>query len=209
MRLRAASLAALACAAMLPLSASAAAKPLCQQIKDAKGDDYITVDAPTVSAHDGALDIVGGDIATNAKSITAVIRLAKLSQPPSSAPAGYQLTFGITGADDLFYLDATVGAATATFDVGYTARPLVVISSNTSIGKATGVLDKRHNEIRISAPLAAFASRVKLKPGKSKFSSLHIDTVRQSAGGHGPFADAADGTKSYVMGTATCVSVGK
>src|SRR5436309_3219817 len=70
-------------------------KPVCHLIVDKASDSGPDTNAAGGSAaassvYDSSLDIVGGDVASDGKTITAVIRVAKLTTSDSMAPLGRQ-----------------------------------------------------------------------------------------------------------------------
>lgn len=200
MKARAAVLVSAIIAAGLAGSASAATKPapkVCKLITDATGD--VTPAGPS-------LDIVSGDVASDAatKKITAVIRVAGgLGASEPTAPTGrtWRIQFTHPSSDKPLYLLASQEPTGTTFEFG-------TISGNflDGQGTATGVIDAAKNEVRITAP-SAFDGLAKLTAG-SKVTSISAVTQRRfvvllTAG------DSAIATKSYTLGAASCVAVGK
>jgi hypothetical protein len=202
-----------------------AAKPVCNLIADDKGDSGIS----PVPGADGD-DIVSADIATDAKTVTAVIRLAGLSDPDPQAPLGrsYSVLFTAPGSADLLYLAARTYPQGTKYIYGYQAvDPNTGVTTNYTLGDATGAVDAAKGEVHVSAPVKAFVDGAKAKLAKgAKLAGLSASVDRiygqgvvpsQSPAPGAPrvplggftlqFDDATGG--SYFMGTPSCVAVGK
>lgn len=197
-------------------------KSVCTIIKDDVGDaSYNNVPG------DGNDDVLSGDLASDAKNITGVIRLGALAQPDPMAPLGqgFFVRFTPRGTDKVLFVSARTYPQGPAFVYGYSADdPATGVNTSYTIGTATGVIDTAKKEVRITAPLSGFkAAEVKLVPGL-KMLSLTAETYRmagqgfvpsQTVGGQrvplGGFLlqfDEGTGT-SYVLGTPSCVKVGK
>ena len=223
--------AALLIVALLPVGAAShawgvskpKAKPVCQIIKDATGDAAYNGAVPG----DGNDDVVSGDLASDGKTITGVIRLAALSQPDPMAPfgQGFFVRFTPKGTDKVLFVSARTYPTGTTFVYGYAAPdPNTGVNTSYTLGTAKGVLDTARKEVRISAPVAGFVpAQVKLVKGL-KLLSPTADTWRivgqgvvpsQEVGGARvpigglllPFDDATG--PAYVVGTPSCVKPGK
>jgi hypothetical protein len=165
-------------------------KPTCNLVTDARGDATGT-GLPVSAPNDGNLDIIGADLATNATTMTGVIRVASFSTADTSAPTGreYQVVY-------------TVGTATGSINA-------VISPSGTSWagGKGQGAIDTAKHEIHISVPLAALAVPV---PAKAKLTAIgaatwRVGTTDQIALGN---VDKAQSASSYIAGWPSCVKVG-
>jgi hypothetical protein len=206
-------------------TAAPKAKPVCNLIADDKGDSGVS----PVPGSDGD-DIVSADIASDATTITAVMRLAALSTPDPQAPLGrsYSVLFTAPGSPDLLYLAARTYPQGTKFIYGYQAvDPNTSVTTNYSLGDATGTVDSAKGEVHVSVPIKAFVAGAKAKLAKgAKLAGLSASVDRiygqgvvpsQSPVPGGPrvplggltlqFDDAAGG--SYVMSTPSCVVVGK
>lgn len=198
-------------------------KPVCQIIKDATGDAQYNGVVPG----DGDDDIVSGDVSSDGKTVTAVLRLAALSGTDPQSPLGhnYIVTFGAHGADNTLFLAARTYATGTKYIFGYqTTDPTLPLNISRPIGDATGFVDLAKKEVHISAPNAAFAPAGTKLPRGSKLLGVGALSYRmvgqgvvpsQDAGGHWvPLGgvseqfDDASGT-SYVVGTPSCVKPGK
>lgn len=180
--------------------------PPCKTVTDATGD----------SEYGAPLDIVSGDLASNAKTVTAVFRLAEMSKSNSDAPTGqgYYFDFTPAGAATPIYLSYTVTPTTESFNYGW-----VDGSIHRSLGSATGVYDAAKKEVRVSAPVGAWTTYGNPKVG-TKILGLTMTsywvlgayvpnpaTGSTTGGGSLQTADDAVG-KTYVAGSPTCVTVG-
>ena len=207
MKLRSVLLAATLVAGGMSVVTAAEAKPLpCKTIIDPAGD----------SAWGNPLDIVSGDIASNKKTLTAVIRLAEFNKTNSSAPTGQGFYFDFTaGGETPIFLSYTVTPTTESASYGYVDGNL-----HRSLGEAKAVVDQAKKEIRISAPIGSWTTYGNPKVG-SKITGVVITTywvvgayvstpvtTGSTGGGSLQTADDAAG-KTYVAGSPSCVVPGK
>lgn len=172
------------------------APPVCNLIVDAKGDDG------GAFPHSDSLDIVSADIASNAKLVTAVIRVAKYAASDSNtAPTGraWYLEFTVPSAETSLWLGAQVTPTGTLFRYGW-----VDGSIRRSLGVVEGTIDVAKSELRISAPIGIWAERGMVKPGV-KVSSLTAASYNfvglAAAGGSLQPGDTAEATKTYIAGT--------
>lgn len=184
-----------------PMAAGAATKPkpkpVCKLLTD-----------PVDRAESKSLDIVSADVATDAKLITAVIRVTDLSDtsdPSITLGRKYEISFAVDG-----------GAATGAVYDG---------PAGTYANYGTAVLDEARNEIRWTAPLKEVEKqrRVTITPGRTKLTSLRAKAfagvtvpsqVSDPQSGNIQFVDglyfddSAAPTSAYIAGTPSCVKVG-
>lgn len=198
--------ASLAVPVTIGLSSASAAAPACNLVTDAKGD----AKGPSGANNDPVLDIVSGDVATNAKKITGVIRVDKLNESSANYPYGitWRLDFAID--DTRYFMSAISDRNGLIAQTGYTDP---VSGSGTIAGAATVVLDKRQNEVRITSSAQNFANRVNIKPGM-KLSEPAARTgailsVPRIGNLRYPTVDTTDPGATYKAGSASCVAVGK
>lgn len=187
--------------------AAPAAKPSCNLVQDEKGDGtgFLQTDQDYLP-NDPNLDLVSGDIASNAKTVTAVIRLDALALSDSNAPTGRAYYANFTVGDTELFLAARLDSAgAAIFTGGY------IDTTRTGLGDAQGIVDTKKKEVRIWAPLALFASQQAIKPGMKIFDLNLLSQRYVGAAGKGvtPSADEAVGGKVYTAGAPSCVAVGK
>jgi hypothetical protein len=220
MSLRTCALIALAVTAVAAGSAHAAPKPkpkpkpkVCNLVLDAKGDaDAAPLGAAASPAgNEPAYDIVSGDIASDAKTVTAVIRVAKLAKTTTNSPTGLQwrMDFAVSGLAHVLFLQGGTSPAKDNFSFGW-----VDTTSHAFTGTGvTGMIDLAKNEVRISAPIVNAVAEGKIPPG-AKISGISVSAGRyyNTAGGNPSLSEAtdtADAAKSYTAGDPSCVTVGK
>lgn len=181
-------------------------KPVCNLITDAAGDATATT-LVTAGPNDAALDVLSADIAADAKTITAVIRIAKVSETAQTAPTGYHVVFNFTapGAANPLYMQYFSGNAAlkSGFDYGFDDPT----QGLTSLGDGFGVIDLAKNEIRISAPLNGFDAQGGVKKN-NKLSGLSVQGTRDLVVLL-PYSDIASSDKVYAVGALSCVRPGK
>jgi hypothetical protein len=186
-----------------PAGAASAPKPVCNLVTDQAGDASVQPPLPS----DDSLDIVSADLASNAKSVTAVLRLKSLgaASPYSVTGRNYYLLFNVPGATNPVYFSAESDVTGTTYHWG-DLETVNGLGSYTSKGTATGVTDVAKNEIRITTSVSDLAVVGKAKPG-NKLSALHASTTAV-LGVLVADVDTADGSKSYVAGAPSCVKPG-
>lgn len=208
----------LAAAAVLitgALASTSGAAPLpCNLNTDPKGDTFLVrqQDAAGVfGPQEDGVDIVSVDLATDAKTITGVIRVVKLLETITTSPLGvtYRTQFSVPaqGRDFNFYLNASNTSTGGKVFTGGVRDAL--LNTSTKLGDGTGVFDTDKNEIRISVPLSAFAAT---NGGIKKGLKLATDwdtTVSRATPAASVFADVAVGAKPYTVGAKNCVKPGK
>ena len=187
------------------------AKPVCNLISDPKGDTFALRSQDTAGQYgpqEDGMDIVSGDVASDAKTLTGVLRVANLSAVVPSSPGGvsFDINFLSATSDAPLYIRAVVTPAGATAEAG-SRQTVAVTSLSTALGAGTVVVDKPKNEVRFSFPVALFASVGGLKPG-SKLVFGDITTGRAITT-RAVFADVATEAKSYTVGSPSCVVPGK
>lgn len=188
--------------------AGAAPAATCNLVVDEKSDatGFVFTDEDYVP-NNPQLDLVSGDIASDGKTITAVVRLDQLALSDSSSPTGrtYYANFTV-GEATLFLAAALDGAGAATYSGGF------IEARRSSLGEATGVVDVAKKEVRISAPVKLFTEKAKIVKG-TKILDLNLLAQRyvghRSVAGVTPSADAAEGGKAYIAGAKSCLVVGK
>lgn len=182
------------------VAAPAKAKPVCNLVKDGKGDAKILSAQP-------ALDIVSGDLASDGKSITAVMRLDGTpggANPEAAGGTRYYFSFSLPKVADAQYLAALVPfAGTPSFTTGQIVADGTRRTFTNDAAPASGSI--KGNELTITAPIDAFEQRGTLKPG-TKLSALTAETFAVVGLLLVSVDDAAG--KSYVAGTPSCVKPG-
>lgn len=221
-------LTALVALAVPAADAAPKAKPSCLTITDPKGDTF------AVRAQDGqgaygpqedALDVVSGDLASDGKTVTAVVRLASFSRAIATSPSG--LTVGVdfligSGASSVVRLQGVLVSGSADrFEVSAKATDALPNVPSTFVGEVTGVVDEKKGEVRIHAPAAMLQPYGAVKPGvklipneaESATASRGVPAITTTPGQpmttRGPFADIAASGKAVVVGAPSCVVPGK
>jgi hypothetical protein len=217
--------------ALLPVGAASTAlattkpkpKPVCNIVTDPTGD----------AAYNGAVkgegndDIVSADIASDGKTLTAVMRLAALDSTDPQSPLGhnYIISFSTKKAENVLFMAVRTYATGTKFLYGYEGSdPTLPLNISYPIGYTTGTVDLVKKEVRVSVPNAAFASQGTKFPLGTKVLGLTAQSYRMVGQGVVPsmqvgpqwvplggvseqFDDASGG--SYTVGTRSCVTPGK
>ena len=208
MKIRLAAVAVLPLVAAVAGTADAAAKkpkPVCNLLVDAKGD--------AIPVNSAGLDVVSADIATDGKKITGVIRLAgPANTVDPTAPTGrtYHMEFFGQGASDPVFLSLLIAPNATAATYGH-YDPATGI--NTGDGEASYKFVG--NEIRMTTSIGSFSSYGKFKNG-SKITGLSVTNGRMVGAYvqsgfyayNSPSADSAEGGKTYIAGTKSCVKPG-
>lgn len=224
MRATALTLAALVAATGLGAGAEAATKPkpapkpVCNLITDAAGDAVYN----NVPGNDSD-DIVGGDLATSATTMSAVIRVKKLTYPDPQWATGrvYSISFTPKGSDNEVFLAARTYPQGVQYILGHRAAdPTSGINTSYKDADVTGSIDAVKGEIRINAPMSELAKLGKLPKGtviKGMFAkaeriagqgfvpSQTVAGNRVPLGGFLFQFDLADASKPYTVGSPSCV----
>lgn len=196
----------LAAFAVLVVGAPAdAAKPVCNLLLDPKGD--------ATPVPDDSVDLLGADIASNARDVTVAFRLAA---PPSgvvpTAPAGRAFLAELYGSKPtrrvfVRYVE-TPNAVEAIYGYYETA-----IRTHEPIGPAR--VRVKGNILFLTVPVLGLSGFGRFTPG-SRLSGLRAQAGRYAGayydGNHFAYnifwADSATKGRTYVAGTPSCVRVG-
>lgn len=199
---------------------AAAAKKVCNIVQDETGDAVLVA----VPGNDSD-DIVSADLASDGKTLTAVVRTAGYTNPDPEAPLGrhYLVELDAKGADTTLFLSARTYPQGTKFFYGYSGVNVVVNTSYTQ-GEAQGFVDAAKHEVHISVPVSVFKDHgakflkgTKVTPtkvtvyrmlGQGVVPSQQVGPVWAPLGGLSEGFDEASG-KSYVVGTKSCVTPGK
>ena len=219
----------LAGAALLAPVAHAATKPVkpvCNLITDTPKDTFLLRSQDGQGAYgpqEDGLDILSMDVASDAKTLTGVVRVAKLATKVQSAPGGIDFRIGFTlpGQDPTtgnFFLNARADSSGApSFLLGLRTVVAQGQSTTAKLVDATGTFDTTKNEVHISVPVSAVKSgSVSLATGSIlSFAGLDETSARQVAVnpatgvGTATFADVTNSETTYKAGTKSCVTPGK
>ncbi|HEX8003391.1 MAG TPA: hypothetical protein VF519_11925 [Mycobacteriales bacterium] len=213
--------------ALAAISAGAAdaakVKPVCNLVVDATGDTFAAraQDGTAPGPQDDAFDIKSADIASDGKTITAAIRVAKLGDAQTSPQGrGFAFDFLLPTSDMQGSLRAVLITGQAPYFEATFKDPSVPNGPSTFISTVTGVVDAKKGEIRISAPVGVFSELGQIKLGTLITPAADAATsgraVPPAPGVAGApittryvFADVATDSKPYKAGTPSCVPVGK
>lgn len=211
-------LAAVAVVASAALAGSSGAAPkACNLVTDAKGDavnnGLLGGDLASVppAPNEAAFDIVSADLATDAKLLTAVIRVDKASPTATTAPTGMAWRVDWMVGETKLWASVTNDPRNGL--KGFYGYIDPVTGGGKFLGSdAKAIIDTAKNEVRVTVPLAAYSTQASLKKG----TKVHTITSRS-----GRFAnaensatlnfgnDTAEGKLGYVLGAKSCVAVGK
>jgi hypothetical protein len=198
-----------------PQKAALKTPPLCHQVVDPANDEIsaASLDPSLPSAagrpYDPALDVVSADIATDANTLTGVIRVAKLTVGDQLAPTGrmYRLSWTVRSSGTGGAIYAQVTPTGNVFDGG----------------DGTGVVDLAKNEVRISVPISRLVGHPVFGPGEAltnltaltdlaypyfagseSVALVQLGVTAYTYGGD----STAPAAKPYPIGAPTCVKVG-
>lgn len=211
-------------AGLVPSALAAHAKPVCNLVVDPAGDAEVA-GVPGGSGD----DILSGDFASDGVLLTGVVRMAGLSanDPEWLNGRAYFAEFTAPGSKDVLFLQARAYPTGVIYSYGYSGvDPTSGVNTSYTLGAATGVVDVAKKEVRITAPVKGFVDGAKAKiakgakigglgtrvyrqGGQGLVPSQTVGGVRVPVGGLNLLLDEAAGTGSYVLGTASCVAVGK
>jgi hypothetical protein len=194
--------------AALPMVPAQAAKPrpkpkppACNLLTDAPNDAGLQ-NNPNGLTYDPSLDVISADVATNAKDISWVIRVAKLRKDdPQRHPGGMRYEF-------------TVTVGTASVSLFVTTRPTGEIIWPETATKTAW--DETKNEIRVTQPIAKLPTSFKNGAVLRNFQVLTFSVVGLDPSifrsGNVKLWQAdnavADAKSSYVAGSPSCVKIG-
>lgn len=203
------------------VAAPAKPKPVCNLITDEKNDTFALRSQDAQGAYgpqEDALDIVSGDLASDGKVLTAVLRVKKMALSSGTAPNGLsfrvQFTHGGLDEDTNLFLSGRASGTAQVFTAGSRA---ITANLSTKLADVKGVFDVTKSEVRISAPLEVFKS---LGGGIKKGTKLQLADLDQTASRFitvnpatgadtATFADVGNSASSYTVGAPSCVVPGK
>lgn len=178
------------------------AGPACEILKDASGDAGYgpLTTGPKVIPGDPSDDIISGDIASDGKTVTAVIRLAKVEATNSVAPMGHAWYFDFTapGATSGLFLGVRTYGDTlggVQWVAGYNGTTAGVLSTSFPLAEPKGILDTAKNEIRITAPVTAFTEADAKFDKGSKLNTFAIRSFRNTGQGVVPSQNTPAGVR--------------
>jgi hypothetical protein len=217
-------------AAAAPPAYAKAPQRTCDLVTDARGDASVVPGVSDPSdLSTGALDIVSADIASNARYVTAAIRLADLARPAplaavSSSSSGEARSYSLH-----FDTEGLTWSFTAALDA---AGPPAALHGTAEIGRSLGgsdafgngwgsgfsadaavparvVVDAPHDEVRITITRQQVKQLGKLP---SRIGPLVVVSYRDDHTGPaytGYQYDYARGSRSYRLDQPSCVPTGR
>ena len=208
--------------ALLGGPALGAPKASCQMLTDPAGDGSLHGSSPQgTPTYPASLDILSADIASDATTLTAVIRVAGLSSVDTGSPTGlgYDLLVSVHGQRFRFYAQRHTGSEDR---FTMSVRLEHVGDENTGsatwglIGHIDGIFDEDASEIRMHAPLSYFTPKV---ARGHRLSSLMLWSTMSTGfyppsdtgvpgGSTGEGTDRAESAATYAAGSPSCVKVG-
>jgi hypothetical protein len=224
MKTRSAAALAISVAALTGTTAHAAVKPVCNLVLDGTGDTFLAraQDGNAPGPQEDGFDIVSADIASDAKTLTAVIRVKKLSSAIQTSPLGAGFAFDFTLPTSP--LQGSMRAVFVTGQAPYFEAtykdPSVPNSPSTFLATAKGFADTKKNEVHISVPVSVFSNLGPIKKGTpiqpagdaattGRAVPTSPGTAGQPVATRYVFADVATESKLYKVGTKSCVTPGK
>ena len=200
MRLLVASAALVACAGV-PVAAADTASSCATIVDDQRG----LVEGTTGEAW---RDLRSATVGSDSQDVTVVLQLAALPATPSRpehALVDYSMRFTVGGQTAFLTVPAHEGAA-ASYGVEVLDRALV-------LGEATVVRDHERQQLRVTAPIAAFAPHADLRPGGTASNLSAYVAVTPSLPGRPPVAraqtlivDGAYGEATYRLCDGSCAT---
>lgn len=191
----------------------------CRLLVDPSFDDAVSPAPPTDQTSAPSLDIVSGDVASNAQLLTVVARVRRLSSFEPTAPDGFKVVMGFALGKAVFEVVAdrgTAGQSAYLFQSsGAAGNGSAGAGTYTFLGAVPVVFDEDVSEVRAHVPLnllsrhaptrrgtvvAGLAQRTKRRAGTAG-TSLH--NVNAAATG-----DRASSNSTYRLGSPSCVRVG-
>ena len=181
-----------------------APKPVCNLVLDDAGDASVLGPDPS----DSTLDILSADLASDAKNVTAVLRVKSLSGSSAAATGrNYYVQIQTASAKYPIYFSYETSPLGDFFSWGDLEPGAGGVDSYTGKGDAIGTVDKVKNEIHLTVPVKELSALANLKPGV-KVTSITANTTAAFVV-LVTTVDEAEGTKAYIAGTPSCVKTGK
>jgi hypothetical protein len=169
-------------------------------------------------------DVLSADVASNRTTITAVVRPAALVATDPRAPFGrnYYVQFQPEGTEDELYLAVRTYPTGPLASYGLQHLNADGTTTSTRLGDAKAVVDLAEQEVRISVPIGAFApTKAHLTVGRritqphaligrnaTPVPSQDVPTGQRLPAGQVVYLDEGFGV-SYVLGTPSCVPIGR
>ncbi len=166
-------------------------KPVCNLVRDAKGDATGFGGVPNTAPNDPNTDILSVDLATNATTLTVAFRVDAMEANPTGSPTGRSFELSFAGRGGNQSLRVVLSPAGNVFPTGSTAQ----------------VVDTAKKEIRFSVAIASLTTKVKPNDkitGLRATSARYVGPTNVTLGN----VDTATTNATYVSGWPSCVKVG-
>lgn len=194
------------------LATQSSAAPSCNLVADPKGDVNNNYQGVGVFPADDGLDIISGDLATNAKTVKVVIKLAAPAGSATVYAKRYIASFKVAGTANPVAIAAAVTPTGNTFSAGYYGPTTTGTGYTYPVTTATGVIDG--STITVSVPLADLSAVPEIGTIKkgAKVSGITVTSFRRvpaltQVTGQVIEADPAAGKKTYAIGASSCVKI--
>ena len=165
--------------------------PVCLLVKDAPNDATGNGTGLAETPNDPNLDILTADVASNATTLTSVIRLSAVDGTGSNSPLGRDYLVSFMAKGTVVELVASVGAA----------------GNSWAAAKGTGTVDTAKKEVRMHVPLAALPVPVKAGDVLSQIKVTSWRSVGPGVRRIG-LVDTGIAIANYPLGARSCVTVG-
>lgn len=198
-------------------TAGAATKPkpkplpkVCNLLVDPKGDAQFLGQAP----NDPNSDILSADVASDAKNVTAVLRLASFATADAQSPLGrgYYVLFSAPGSAFPVFFNMQITPDTTAYRWGDLETLATGNGSYVKKGDATGAIDTAKGTITITVPVADVKAVANVAPGQ-KITAINAASTAvigtSATGGLVSTVDKGEAAKGYVAGQPSCVVPGK
>lgn len=197
---------------------AAPGKVSCPLLRDDEGDVQKLPGTESLpDERDAQLDILSADIRADSKQVTVVIRLRDLEAPDPTDPNGLSYEFDFTAKEQTFFVTALLVTGGNAFRVyaqdGQVEQQGSSARSGTAVGSASGTFDLRRHEVRMTAPLSVFASKVPLTSGTALFdlaawswraNGVYVSDPEQFAAVAENADNVLDKKASYRVGQPSC-----
>ncbi|MDP9101687.1 MAG: hypothetical protein M3N21_06020 [Actinomycetota bacterium] len=201
-------------ATLLVLTLGAAAgnagtPPSCNLMQAPAGDASDQVNGVHLGPNEPELDIVSGDVASDARSVTTVIRVLRLGSATEALERQgiYRFFFRLGAAPGTAVTIATRGLDGERFQVLLPSEGQSTVDTSLP---ATGTFDIPRNEVRVTVPIEVLTGG-RHGSRRTFLSQLAADTYRGVGTGRAAAStsmDQASTTRRYLAGSPSCVSVG-
>ena len=193
-----------------PVKKKKPAPPSCNLVKDTTGDVSNKFQGVDVFQPDQGLDLVGADVVTDTKNLTAVIRLAAAPGSATVYAKRYIMQMNVTGLANPLVVAAAITPTGTTYSFGYYGTTTTGTGFNYSATPAVGKIQDK--VITVSAKLSDIAAMEQLGVVKkgAKISGFSLTANRRvpaftQVTGSVYVADDALGKTSYLAGGTSCI----